>query len=423
MYGDEIVNNYNQYMNIYELIQRLFTPLHIGRGTGVGLFSLMLATVSMAQTADPITPILGQIEQNNRRLQAAREALKADVLEIKATNNLDNPEVNYAHLFNSDRASQQQSELTVVQGFDFPTAYAARSKANKLEAHAAESSYMVERREVLLQAKQLCLDLIGLNREANLLHLLQHHADSLARLCDTRLQSGDATALEANRAKLDLMAIRTELADNAAAHRAALQQLLAMNANMYIDQMVADVYPATPTLPDYETLRDELLPQNKELQQADAVTLAAQKQVTVDKQGWLPRLQLGYRRNTALTEQFNGFVVGGSLPLFANRSKVKASQARALSAQLFKEDITLTAEATLQALYNEAHSLREAMNAYDLPLMHQSFTLLGKALAGGQLTWHEYFVEMESLVRRGQSYIQLENRYQKVIAALYADKL
>ena len=392
------------------------------------ILALLLLTAgagikAQAPAADPIAPILRQIEQNNRRLQSAREALKADVLEIKVTNNLDNPEVNYAHLFNSDRTSQQQSELTVVQGFDFPTVYAVRSKANKLEANAAESNYMVERREVLLEAKLLCLDLIGLNREANLLHLLQHHADSLARLCDSRLQAGDASALEANRAKLDLMTIRTELADNAAAYRTALQQLLAMNANVYIDQMVIDAYPTTPTLPDYETLRDELLPQNKQLQQADAATRAAQKQVTVDKQGWLPRLQLGYRRNTAPTEQFNGFVVGGSLPLFANRGKVKASQARALSAELAKEDAALTAEATLQALYNEAHSLREAMTAYDLPLMQQSFTLLGKALAGGQLTWHEYFVEMEALVRRGQSYIQLENRYQKVVAALYADKL
>ena len=392
------------------------------------ILALLLLTAgagikAQAPAADPIAPILRQIEQNNRRLQSAREALKADVLEIKVTNNLDNPEVNYAHLFNSDRTSQQQSELTVVQGFDFPTVYAVRSKANKLETNAAESNYMVERREVLLEAKLLCLDLIGLNREANLLHLLQHHADSLARLCDSRLQAGDASALEANRAKLDLMTIRTELADNAAAYRTALQQLLAMNANVYIDQMVIDAYPTTPTLPDYETLRDELLPQNKQLQQADAATRAAQKQVTVDKQGWLPRLQLGYRRNTAPTEQFNGFVVGGSLPLFANRGKVKASQARALSAELAKEDAALTAEATLQALYNEAHSLREAMTAYDLPLMQQSFTLLGKALAGGQLTWHEYFVEMEALVRRGQSYIQLENRYQKVVAALYADKL
>ena len=143
----------------------------------------------MAQTpaADPITPILGQIEQNNRRLQAARETLKADILEIKAGNNLDNPEVNYAHLFNSERSSQQQSELTVVQGFDFPTAYIARNKANRLQAEVSEGEYMTLRRNVLLEAKLLCLELIGLNREANLLHLLQNHADSLAHLCKKRL--------------------------------------------------------------------------------------------------------------------------------------------------------------------------------------------------------------------------------------------
>ena len=56
------------------------------------------------------------------------------------------------------------------------------------------------------------------------------------------MESGDATALEVNRAQLDLMTVRTELADNASAHRAALQKLLAMNANVYIEQMVADTF-------------------------------------------------------------------------------------------------------------------------------------------------------------------------------------
>ena len=379
----------------------------------------------MAQTpaADPITPILGQIEQNNRRLQAARETLKADILEIKAGNNLDNPEVNYAHLFNSERSSQQQSELTVVQGFDFPTAYIARNKANRLQAEVSEGEYMTLRRNVLLEAKLLCLELIGLNREANLLHLLQNHADSLAHLCKKRLESGDATALEVNRAQLDLMAVRTELADNASAHRAALQKLLAMNANVYIEQMVADVYPDMPVLPDYETLRDELLPQNRNLKLAESESQAAQKDIAVSKQGWLPHLQIGYRRNTAPTEEFNGFVVGGSIPLFANKGRVKAARARALSAELSKEDAVMSVEALLQARYHEVQRLKEAMSAYDLPLMQQSYALLNKALLNGELSWHEFFVEMEALVRRGQSYLQLENRYQKVMAEMYADSL
>ena len=389
----------------------------------MGLLLLLLSATSMAQTADPIAPVLEQIEQNNRRLQAAREVQKAEVLEAKAENNLGNPEVNYAHLFNSERTSQQQSELTVVQGFDFPTAYVARSKQARLQADAANSQYMVLRRDILLEAKQLCLDLIGLNREAALLHFLQTRADSLAHLCEARLQAGDATALEVNRAKLDLMTLRTELADNAAAHRAALQQLLAMNGNLYIGHPVADTYPTAPLLPLYETLRDELLPLDKQLQQADASVQVAKRQVTVSKQGWLPHLQVGYRRNTAPTEEFNGFVVGGSIPLFANKGKVKAARARALSAQLQREEMTITVEATLQALYTEARQVHEAMQAYDLPLMQQSFTLLTQALHGGELSWHQYFVEMETLVRRAQSYLKLENRYHKLLAAIYANRL
>lgn len=410
-------------MKIYELKQRLCAPLHAGRSKGVGLFLLLLATSAMAQTADPISPVLEQVEQNNRRLQAAREQMKAEVLEAKAGNNLENPEVEYAHLFNSDRSSQQESELVVVQSFDFPTAYAARSKAARLQGDAAQCAYDVERRNILLEAKQLCLDLIGLNREANLLHLLQTHADSLTKVCEERLQAGDATALEVNRAKLDLMALRTELADNAAAHRAALQQLLAMNANVYIDHMVADAYPAVSALPDYETLCDDLLPLNRELQQADAASRVAQKEVSVNRQGWLPHLQVGYRRNTAPSEQFNGFVVGGSIPLFANKGKVKAARARALSAELLREDVAMNVEASLQALYNEARQVEEAMRTYDLPLMQHSFNLLGKALHGGELSWHQYFVELEALVRQGQSYLRLENRYHKVLARIYADRL
>ena len=181
--------------------------------------------------------------------------------------------------------------------------------------------------------------------------------------------------------------------------------------------------PPPTALPDYETLCDHLVPLNRELQQADAATRVAQKEVSVNRQGWLPHLQVGYRRNTAPTEEFNGFVVGGSIPLFANKGKVKAARARALSAELQREDVAMNVEAALQALYNEARQVEEAMRTYDLPLMHRSFDLLGKALHGGELSWHQYFVELEALVRQGQAYLRLENRYHKVLARIYADRL
>lgn len=376
-----------------------------------------------AQTPDPIAPVLEQIEQNNRLLKAVREDTKADLLEIKAENNLPDPSVGYTRSFDTENSSLQQDELTVTQGFDFPTAYATRSKYNRLQADVSEQRYATERRNILLEAKLLCLELIGLNREKDLLEMLTVNADSLVALSAQRLESGEATALEVNRARLDLMTLRTELADNAAAHREALQRLLAMNGNLYIEQMVESTYPTAPLLPSYETLRDEIMPLRSELKLADAEKSAAQKMVAVQRSGWLPKLEVGYKHSTSPVEEFNGFIVGGSLPLFSNRGKVKAARARSLSAELKREDIALQIEASLQALYNEVRQVEEAMRAYDLPLMDTIFGLLGQALHGGQLSWHEYFVELEALVRRKQSYLQLENRYHQLMAEIYADRL
>lgn len=419
-----IVKQYNQIMNIRELKRILSAPLRRGKGRGVGvLFLLLLPAATVAQEADPTAPVLEQIEQNNRLLRAVREEVNADLLETKAENNLPDPSVGYTRSYNSRSASQQQDELTVTQGFDFPTAYATRSKYNRLQAEVGERRYAVERRGILLEAKLLCLELIGLNREHELLQMLAVNADSLVALSARRLQSGEATALEVNRARLDLMTLRTELADNASAYRQALQRLTAMNGNAPIGQMVGNAYPGIRPLPTYETLRDEIVPLHRAMRLADAESDAAQKMIDVKRSGWLPRLEVGYKRITSPAEEFNGFTVGTSLPLFSNRGRVKAARARSLSAELKREDTALQVEATLQALYNEARQVEEAMRAYDLPLMDNTFCLLGQALHGGQLSWHEYFVELEALVRRKQSYLQLENRYQRLMAEIYADHL
>ncbi len=45
-------------------------------------------------------------------------------------------------------------------------------------------------------------------------------------------------------------------------------------------------------------------------------SLVAHKQIAVNKSQWLPKLELGYRRNTETGVPFNGVVVGFSFPLF-----------------------------------------------------------------------------------------------------------
>lgn len=388
----------------------------------LSLIILCGSLTAAAQTTTTVETVLKEIEQNNLSLQAAREELKAEVLDGKAENNLSDPSVEYIRQY-SKNTPAEEDELVVTQEFDFPTAYAARSKYNKQAAAAGQARYEAERRNVLLEAKQLCLDLIGLNREEELIKMLSVNADSLVQLFDKQLETGNANALEANRAKLELMELRSELADNAAAHRTALQKLLAMNANKYLPELGMTDYPTLPLLPDYETLRDEILASHKELQVAAAECETAKRAVKVERAGWLPKLAVGYRRNTSPDDDLNGFIVGASLPIFENRHKVKAARARSVSAELRHEEQTMMADVALQSLYNEVVQVKEAMDAYDLPLIDNTFILLAQALRGGEMTWHEYYSELETLVRRKQSYLQLENRYHKLMAEIYADKL
>ena len=105
------------------------------------------------------------------------------------------------------------------------------------------------------------------------------------------------------------MNVQTEVAQNSAAHRTALQSLLAMNGNMPLE-FAETTYPAIQEINDYNVMRDEVMASDLDLQAAVATARAAEKQVSVDRQGWLPKLEAGFRRNTDDAVSMNGFVVG-----------------------------------------------------------------------------------------------------------------
>jgi outer membrane protein TolC len=291
-----------------------------------------------------------------------------------------------------------------------------------MENEAIDLQQQAFRRDVLLRAKNLCLDLILLNQEKALMDIRMKNADELEALYAKRLEAGDANILEVNKIKMERMNVQTEVAQNNAAHRTALQSLLAMNGNMPVE-FSDSTYPEVKEILDYNQLRDEVVASDYSLQAAVAFTRAAEKQVSVDKQNWLPKLEAGFRRNTDTGMSMNGFVVGGSIPLFSNRKKVQIAKAQAISAQLMQEDALLHVENNLMALYNEMTQLKEAMHAYDVPLMYRSLDLLKQALTEGQISLIEYFVEAETVYKNLQAYMKLENQYQKIMADIYKNEL
>ena len=372
--------------------------------------------------AQSIEHILKSIEQNNKELKAQKHAADETKMENRTNNNLPDPTVSYSSFYSNGAEGGHGTEFVASQGFDFPTQYIARNRQATLQNEAVDKQQQAARRDILLNAKNLCLDLILLNQEKTLMDIRMKNADELQALYEKRLTTGDANILEVNKIKMERMNVQTEVAQNSAAHRTALQSLLAMNGNMPLE-FAETTYPAIQEINDYNVMRDEVMASDLDLQAAAATARAAEKQVSVDRQGWLPKLEAGFRRNTDDAVSMNGFVVGGSLPLFQNRKKVKIAKAQAISAQLMQESAKDRVEASLMSLFNEMQQLKDAMNAYDVPLMYRSLDLLKQALTEGQISLIEYFVETENIYKNLQAYMQIENQYQKVMANIYKNNL
>lgn len=374
-----------------------------------------------AQTGS-IERVLKSIEQNNRELQAGEQNTRAEKLDVRNENNLEDPSVSYSRKFGEQDGVGPEMEFAVTQGIDFPTLYAQRRQYGKLQGRALDLQQAVLRRDILLRAKELCLDLIRLNQLKALYGQRLKNAEELNALFDERFEKGDVNILEVNKVKMELMNLRATVAENDAAYRTALQNLLAMNGNMPLE-FDETVYPLVPELRSLEQVRDEVMGADYALKQAQAGSEAARKLVKVNRHGWLPKLEVGYGREGGSDAMLNGFVVGVSVPIFSNRGKVKAARARQAGAELAQEQVAQQVEADIQSLFNEATRLRASMQSYDTGLMDKTLSALKQAVEAGQLSVLDYYSEAETVYASQEKLVDLENRYQKVVAQLYKNSL
>lgn len=370
-----------------------------------------------------IDQVLHTIESNNKDLKANAQLVTSQKLESRTDNNLPDPSLSYSHLWGAKDKNETIGELVVSQSFDFPTLYGTRNKLNRLKANTFDSQAGIARQTILLQAKEVCLDIIMLRQQKLILDERLQNAEELAKMYAKRLQTGDANVLETNKINLELLNVRTEASLNETALRNKLQELNTLNGNVPVVFEESD-YPTAPFPSDLQQLKIEVLPADRALLALTNESAAAHKQISVNKSQWLPKLELGYRRNTESGTPFNGVVVGFSFPLFENRNKVKVARAQALNIDLQKESATLQTELELSQLYHEATTLHTSMTEYQKTFQaQQDLKLLKQALAGGQISMIEYFVEVSVIYQSKQNYLQLENQYQKAMAQIYKSRL
>lgn len=384
------------------------------------LAAMVFAAVVSAKAQD-INSVLKSVEQNNMELKALLKGNEAADIENKSQNTLEDLSIEYSPFFQSETSAIASSELVITQGFDFPTLYGARKKAGQLQRNVLDMQYQTARRDILVNAKKLCLDIINYNKQKQLLQERRKNADELLAMFELKFKNGDATSLELNKIKLDRMNLETELVQADTKHANAMQQLQALNGGQPIEVNMTE-YPQAPA-DDEVTMYEKAVATDWTVRTAQASVLAAEQDVKVNKQSWIPKFEIGYRRNTEGDNASNGFLIGGSIPLFSSKNKVKIAKARQTEAVMQHANARINAENSARTMINQMKQLKASADAYDVPLMRQTLKLLRTAVENGEISVTEYYVEADNIYKNMITYMDIERQYQDALTEIYKNEL
>ena len=367
--------------------------------------------------------ILRQIEENNPQLKASAAEVDAEKLANRSGALLENPEFEFNYLWGADGIGNRR-DFRVTQAFDVATLTGMKSKQVAEQNELATLQYKAERLNVLLEAKQACIDLIYYNALKSELDTHLAQAQTLVTSFEKRMKAGGANVLDLNKAKVHLTTVRGQISQVEVERQAILAKLKSLNGGVDIT-LDDSAYSLSDDLPsDFDSWYESASQKNPVLQYVRQEVAVGQKQLSIDKTAWVPELTVGYMSELTTADKFRGVTVGVNIPLWSNANKVKQSRARIAAAESRKAAAEQQFYFDLLAQYNRAASLKENSELMRSSLAEtDSRDYLLTAQSKGEISMIEYLVETDQYYEALEQTLVSERDYHQALALLNAVEL
>lgn len=387
--------------------------------TGIGM---MIGFGANAQNTGQFAKVLEQIERNSTTLDAYSKANEARKIGARTGLAPENPEVGFGYLPGSHGGVRKDVEVS--QSFDFPTLYSKRGKLADAQNVSSDWQLRSDRMELLLTAEQYCIELVYNNAIAALYSRQVANAKDIAEAYRKKLEQGEATQIEYNKAMLNLTNIENDLKTVNLECRHLQTQLTLMNGGNAVE-LSDTAYTNIPVLPsDFASWTEEAVNANPAFAFLRQEVEVAKRGVGVSKAMGLPKLSVGYSGEFTPAEGWQGVKIGVSIPLWENRNRVKHAKAELAAAEQSESDARLRYSARLQYLFEQANELSDNIKRYESVFSTNSNDeLLYKALKGGELSLLDYLLELEYYFNSYEKLMQARRDLQLTLAELYAYKM
>jgi outer membrane protein, heavy metal efflux system len=389
----------------------------------IAILGLAFSISFHAGAQSTLEALLLSVEKNNKSLAAGRQFWEAKKLEYKTGLTLPNPTVQGQYLFGSPAAAGDQTDFFAVQSFDFPTTYKKRRELAAAQGAVSTSEIAAHRREVLLQAKLVCLEMVYRNK------LAAQHARRRAALeklladFQKKLDTGYGNIPDVNKTRLQVLEINQLQQENAIELQKLQTRLVELNGGEAI-VFQDTVYPPLPEIQSFEVVEKEYEAADPMRQTLIQEKRIAEKQLDLAKAWRLPRFEAGYHYQGILGQRFNGFHAGLTLPIWEQNYRSQAQQALVLFADLQLQSHLNEHYFEIKEMYERQAALRKSVEEYAFALSSVgNEALLDKALRLGEISTIEYFLEMSFYQNALLHFLKTERDYQVAVAELMQYKL
>lgn len=386
------------------------------------LLPLLTAVIIPAAMAGstPFDEALAEVIGNNLSVRAEASRAQIETENILGENTLEAPEVSFSRVWGSRKEYGNKWSLGVSQSFDWPGVYAARREAARTARSA--SQYMLE--STLLDLRQevrtLFIDIIHNTQLIEMQTELVDRMNQMEAYYKKAAEAGAETRLDYNKTVIERIAVHRELHTLEAQRSTLMSTLSTLNGGKDIDGIIAKLGNAYPITRVPESI-DKTVIMKRDPQYAAALAgvEAAISMVKVEKRSRIPGFSIGYEHESEGDENFNGFSIGLTLPVWGRGHQIKASTLEA-EASLMDAELALTRRvAEMNGDRKQLDTLRHIMDEYE-PVVNEksNYELLHKALKAGQITFLTYIEESNYFIAAKRDYLDTLYEYNLILTRL-----
>ena len=342
-----------------------------------------------------IESILKQVEQNTREVKALSEYAESEALSLKAGNKLPNPQLETFYLPLGRHAAGNYTEFQLSQSFEFPTVYRARSGLIAQQTAQLEWQYKAKRQEILAQAKDYCLNLVYLNKRLSVESLRVEQARQVFEQVQALYKKEQVGLLELNKAKVAWLQEQFKVQELKSERENLFLLLVGLNGGNKISFSATEYdtplrLAAKDSLWQQKLLKDPLMAQLKQQE------VIARQGLRLARNKTLPNLMAGFNSQGVRGERFSGVYFGVSIPLWANRNKVKAARSRVSFRESLATSAVTQGYASFGKEFNDYQFMLSKFREYETTLSGlNSDKLLLHAYQLGALSFLEYYMELQ----------------------------